>query len=166
MGARLPDWPAEGHGQDVEVTGLDHLYVTVADLARSAAFYDGVLALLGFRKGTAPVGGVPHAHYYNRVLQYTIRPGRAHAPPHDSEAPGFHHCCFRVADPAAVDAAYRGLVALGVDATPPRPYPEYAPDYYATFFADPDGLRLEIVNHCRVRTEIVERWDTIPRIGE
>jgi len=152
MGTRLSDRPAEGHGQDVEVTGLDHLHVTVADLARSAAFYDGVLALLGFRKGTAPVGGVPHVHYYNRVLQYTIRPGRAHAHPHDSEAPGFHHCCFRV--------------ALGVNATPPRSYPEYAPDYYATFFADPDGLRLEIVNHCRVRTEIVERWDTIPRIGE
>lgn len=123
------------------------------------------MALLGFRKGTKPVGGVPHAHYHNRVLQYTIRQGRVPVPRHDPEAPGFPHCCFRVTDPAMVDAAYQGLVALGVDATPPRPYPAYTPDYYATFFVDPDGLQLEIVNQCQILAETVERWSTIPRIG-
>ena len=51
--------------------------------------------------------------------------------------------------------AYRDL---GVDASPPRLYPEYAADYYATFFPDPDGIRLEIVAHRRMRTLIREHW--------
>ena len=28
----------------------------------------------------------------------------------------------------------------------PQLYPEYAADYYATFFEDPDGIRLEVTN--------------------
>jgi hypothetical protein len=30
--------------------------------------------------------------------------------------------------------------------SPSQFYPEYAPDYYAIFFADPDGIRLEATN--------------------
>ena len=29
---------------------------------------------------------------------------------------------------------------------PPAEYPLYAPGYYAVFFADPDGLKLEFVH--------------------
>ena len=29
---------------------------------------------------------------------------------------------------------------------PPREYPEYVPGYYAVFFTDPDGLKLELVH--------------------
>ena len=36
----------------LEVSGIDHVYVSVTDLARSMAFYDPVMRLLGFRKGT------------------------------------------------------------------------------------------------------------------
>ena len=27
---------------------------------------------------------------------------------------------------------------------PPKLYPQYAPDYYAVFFRDPDGIKLEV----------------------
>ncbi|WP_368562588.1 hypothetical protein [Pseudoxanthomonas sp. UTMC 1351] len=37
-----------------EVVGIDHIYFTVSDLARSEAFYDAVLLdVLGFRKSDA-----------------------------------------------------------------------------------------------------------------
>lgn len=36
-----------------------------------------------------------------------------------------------------------------------RYYPEYGLDYYATFFTDPDGLRLEVMNFREVRRKIV-----------
>ena len=62
---------------------------------------------------------------------------------------------------ADVDAVAHGLRALGVAATDPRHYPEYAEDYYATFFSDPDGLRLEIVAERRLRRLIRERWDEL-----
>ncbi len=131
----------------VEVIGIDHIYVAVRDFARSEAFYDRVmLGVLGFRKGTLAVGGEPHRHYYNRHYGFSIRPARPGTPDHDPYAPGLHHFCFRVADEAAVDRAAAALRATGVDASAPRLYSEYFPDYYATFFTDPDGIRLEITN--------------------
>lgn len=145
----------------LDVTAVDHVYVTVADLPRSERFYDAVMRVLGFRKGTTPIAGERHLHYFNPVTQYTIRPARPGAGPHDPYRPGLHHVCFRVASQADVDAAAQALRGLGVAATDPRLYPEYAPDYYATFFADPDGVRLEIVAHCRLRSLIRDHWDRL-----
>jgi glyoxylase I family protein len=141
----------------IDVSGVDHIYVTVADLARSIAFYDPVMRLLGFKKGTAPIAGEPHVHYFNRVTQVSLRPARA-ADAHDPYRPGLHHVCFRVDRRDEVDEAARQLRALGVDATEPRLYPEYAPDYYATFFADPDGIRLEIVALRSGRVLVRDHW--------
>jgi catechol 2,3-dioxygenase-like lactoylglutathione lyase family enzyme len=142
----------------MRVIGLDHVYVTVSDFAASTRFYDQLMAALGFRKGDKSIGGDPHAHYFNPVMQYSIRPARS-AGPHDPYAPGLHHLCFQVEDRAAVDEAHRQLTALGVAATAPRRYPEYNPDYYATFFEDPDGIRLEIVARTPYRDEVASRWD-------
>jgi len=144
----------------IDVIALDHLYVAVTDLARSEAFYDAVMKLLGFRKGTAPINNERHLHYFNPVTQYTIRaakPGRVH----DPYSPGLHHVCFRVATRADVDAVARELRALGLDASEPRLYPEYADDYYATFFTDPDGIRLEVVAHRRMRSLIRDHWNEL-----
>jgi catechol 2,3-dioxygenase-like lactoylglutathione lyase family enzyme len=146
---------------DLEVTGLDHLYLAVSDFARSEEFYDRVMRLLGFRKGTMPIAGDRHAHYYNRDLQLTIRPARDAGRPHDPYSSGLHHICLRLRDRAAVDAAAKALGSLGLEATSPRLYPEYAPDYYATFFSDPDGIRFELVAHRRLRDEIRERWNEL-----
>jgi catechol 2,3-dioxygenase-like lactoylglutathione lyase family enzyme len=145
----------------IAVTAVDHIYVTVSDLARAEAFYDPVMRLLDFRKGTTPIAGERHVHYFNRVTQYSIRGAKTADRSHDSYSPGLHHICFRVASTTDVDTTARALVALGIDASPPRYYPEYAPDYYATFFTDPDGIRLELVAHRRLRTLIRDHWDQL-----
>ncbi len=49
----------------MEVIGLDHIYVSVSDFARSEAFYDRVMGALGFRKGDKPIGGHRHVHYFD-----------------------------------------------------------------------------------------------------
>jgi len=144
----------------IEITAVDHIYVCVTDLDRAERFYDGVMALLGFRKGIRPIGGADHFHYFNKVTQYSIRPART-PDAHEPYRAGLHHYCFRVASRAQVDEAAAGLRALGVEASEPRLYPEYADDYYATFFEDPDGLRLEIVAHRRMRTLVAERWEEL-----
>lgn len=141
----------------MDVIGLDHLYLTVSDLPRAERFYDAVMQCLGFRKGDKPIAGEPHAHYFNRALQITLRPAHRHTP-HDPYAPGLHHVCLQVATPADVDAAAAALRALGVDATAPRHYPQYNPDYYATFFTDPDGIRLELVCRTPYRDALVAHW--------
>ena len=128
------------------VLGIDHVYISVRDLALSERFYDSVLVdALGHEKATAPIGGDPHVHYINRHFSLALRPARAVAP-HDPYAAGLHHFCFRVDDEAAVDRVVASLAAASIAASAPRLYPEYAPDYYATFLSDPDGVRLEVTN--------------------
>ena len=141
----------------IDVTGIDHLYLAVRDFDRSVAFYDRVMRFLGFKKGTFPIAGERHAHYYNRETQISIRPARSDQP-HDAYRAGLHHVCLRVADRATVDAVAAGLAKLEVAASAPRLYPEYAPDYYATFFEDPDGIRFEIVALRSLRALVREHW--------
>ena len=81
-------------------------------------------------------------------------------PDHDRFAPGLHHLCLRVEDNAAVDQVHGELCALGVEATKPRLYPEYASDYYATFFSDPDAIRLEITNFREERRRRTRDWES------
>lgn len=145
----------------VEVTALDHIYVAVADLNRSERFYDVVMKILGFRKGTKPIAGERHLHYFNPVTQYTIRRAKAGAPGHDPYAVGLHHVCFQVASGAEVDEAAHMLREEGVETSDPALYPEYAPDYYAIFFDDPDGMRLEIVAHRRMRSLVRDKWNEL-----
>ncbi len=144
----------------MDVIGIDHIYLAVSDFATSEAFYDRVMRALGFYKGDRSIGGERHAHYFNRVLQLSIRPARS-ATAHDPYAPGLHHLCLQVATPDDVDAAYASLQGLGIAATRPRTYPEYSADYYATFFVDPDGIRLEIVARRQMRDDIVREWNQL-----
>ncbi len=143
--------------RQVEVLGLDHIYLTVSDMERAERFYDQVMQLLGFRKGDKPIAGEPHAHYFNRSLQLTIRPAQSSSP-HDPYAPGLHHVCLQLPSAADVDAAAAALRGQGIVATAPKLYPEYNVDYYATFFEDPDGIRLELVSRMPYRDEIVKHW--------
>lgn len=143
----------------VEVIGLDHVYLAVGDLAAAEAFYDVLMSVLGFRKHAAPLAGEPHVHYYNRHYGYSLRPARPGAPAHDPYAPGLHHFCFRVVDQVAVDRSAGELRAAGIAVTEPRYYPEYAPDYYATFLRDPDGIRLEITNFRAERRRRMADWE-------
>ena len=143
----------------VEVIGIDHVYVTVGDLQRSEEFYDSVMPILGFRKRTGTIGSDPHLHYYNRCFGYSLRPARNVTSDHDPYAPGLHHFCFRVVDEAAVDRVADELRTVGVEVTEPCYYPEYDADYYATFFEDPDGVRLEVTNFRDRRRKLMYDWD-------
>ena len=141
-----------------EVIGIDHVYIAVGNLARAEAFYDQVMSILGFRKNTFTIDGDPHIQYFNRHFGFVLRPAR-NAFPHDPYSPGLHHLCLRVDSPQDVADAARNLRAAGIEASPPKLYPEYAPDYHATFFQDPDGLRLEVSNYRTERRQRHDNWD-------
>ena len=141
-----------------EVLGIDHVYLAVRDLEASRRYYDVVMDVLGFRRGEFAIDGETHAVYTNRHFGFVLRP--AHTPaPHDPYAPGLHHFCFRVSTEADVAAVADALRRSGIDATEPRLYPEYADEYFATFFDDPDGIRLEVTNYRRERRERHDNWD-------
>jgi catechol 2,3-dioxygenase-like lactoylglutathione lyase family enzyme len=143
-----------------DVIGIDHIYITVSDVAASESFYDAVLLALGFRKNRFAIGGEPHVQYYNRHFGYVIRPSRS-TTPLDSYAPGLHHLCLRVDSEQDVRDAAALLKEGGIAVSEPTLYPQYAPDYVAIFFSDPDGVRLEITNYRAERRERHDRWDAI-----
>lgn len=142
----------------VEVIGIDHVYLTVSDLARAEQFHDRLFAVLGFRKNEFVIGGDRHVQYFDRHFGVVLRPARAGAAPHDPYAPGLHHLCLRVESTEDVKRAAAELVAAGIAASEPRRFAEYAPDYVATFVTDPDGLRLEITNYRAERRRRHDHW--------
>ncbi|SMC28210.1 Catechol 2,3-dioxygenase [Andreprevotia lacus DSM 23236] len=142
-----------------EVIGIDHIYLTVSDLPRAEAFYDIALRdVLGFRKNSFALHGDAHVQYYNRHFGIVLRPARGHSK-HNSYAPGLHHLCLRVDSVADVETAAAQLQAAGIAASAATQYPEYAADYAATFFTDPDGIRLEVTNYRQERRERHDHWD-------
>jgi catechol 2,3-dioxygenase-like lactoylglutathione lyase family enzyme len=117
---------------------IDHVGLEVADLDRSAAFYDAVFFALGARRmfdgDRAVAWGVNDARFWITA--------RGHAP----QAP-YGHVAFEAVGKAAVDAAYEaGLANGGRSDGPPGPRPQYGPRYYAAYLLDPDGLRVEVVS--------------------
>ena len=131
----------------IDVGAVDHVYVAVSDLARSEAFYDAVMRLLGFKKGTVPIGGEPHVHYFNRATQYTIRPARSRAP-HDPYGPGLHHLCFRVDEATELlEIARRSGGGAWPDTL--TSLDGAGPDGQAVrtvYLTDPDGVRIECIS--------------------
>jgi catechol 2,3-dioxygenase-like lactoylglutathione lyase family enzyme len=66
---------------------------------------------------------------------------------HDRHSPGLHHLAWNAENRPDVDAMHALLQRIGatiLDA--PAEYPRYGRGYYAVFFADPDGLKLEYVH--------------------
>lgn len=121
---------------------VHHLDITVQDMARSSAFYESVLPLMGFERfPDAPEGPL----WAGKSVEIGLQSARTDAP-HDRYAAGLHHLAFTAASRAAVDTLHGQLGELGVSILhPPAEYPEYTPGYYAVFFADPDGIKLEYV---------------------
>ena len=121
---------------------LGHISFGVKSLARSAAFYDEVLAPLGYVR----VWTSPHAAGFGRKgegdkLALFAKPEEAAAP-----GPGFH-LAFDAPSRSAVDAFHAAaLRAGGKDSGGPGLRPQYGATYYAAFVLDPDGHKLEAVH--------------------
>jgi catechol 2,3-dioxygenase-like lactoylglutathione lyase family enzyme len=144
-----------------EVIGIDHIYIAVSSLSVSERFYDIVLVnTLGFRKSAFELNNDPHIQYFNRYFGYVIRPAKA-GPSETSGSPGLHHFCFRVETIKEVEVVSEQLRNAGISASEAQHYTEYAPDYWATFFADPDGIQLEVTNYRQERRDRNLNWENI-----
>ena len=127
---------------------MHHLDLTVSDLGRSKPFYELVLGFLGYRcvKDTDQVI-VWDLTLPDGVCGIAIRPAERQRE-HDRYTVGLHHFAWNAESRHDVDRLHAKLVAAGVtilDA--PAAYPQYGGGYYAVFFADPDGLKLEYVHY-------------------
>ena len=132
------------------LTGLAHVDLTCRDVGRSIAFYLAVLGPLGLQAPPVTFDGEQ-----GETINYLRfpEPGsgsiglRAASVEQDFAlyAPGLHHIAFAVATPDDVRVAHEGAVREGAEIVhPPTAFPRYHPDYFATFFLDPDGFRVEV----------------------
>jgi catechol 2,3-dioxygenase-like lactoylglutathione lyase family enzyme len=123
---------------------IHHIDITVRDSKRALEFYDFALPLMGFRRIEDADEGPLWAGAQVEVGLQTARAASTSA--HDRRSPGLHHLAFTAPTREAVDRLYEELQAANVLIfDPPADYPEYAPGYYAVFFADPDDIKLEYV---------------------
>jgi catechol 2,3-dioxygenase-like lactoylglutathione lyase family enzyme len=127
-----------------------HLDLVVSEFERSLAFYRELLAPLGWRLGGEIVGERgERVQYVNAAAGSSLglreKQSDAHTTPYDRYAIGVHHIAFDAASRELVDERAGWLRARGADVESwPKEY-DYLPGYYAVFFYDPDGIKLEIV---------------------
>jgi catechol 2,3-dioxygenase-like lactoylglutathione lyase family enzyme len=119
---------------------LDHLSIQVDDLDASAAFYDAVLAPLGYER----VMSFPQTIGYGTGGRPYFFIGTATTGDGKRES----HIAFTAADRDAVHKFRDTAVAAGAEVLhEPRVWPEYHPTYYGAFVRDPDGNNVEAVCH-------------------
>jgi len=123
---------------------INHVDLTVRSLERSLPFYAAILEFLGYEKSA---GGPVFKKSGTEIALEQARPESA-PKAHDRYAPGLHHLAFTAESRAEVDRLYELLKQMNAHILdPPAIY--YQPNYYAVFFADPDGIKLELCHRPR-----------------
>jgi catechol 2,3-dioxygenase-like lactoylglutathione lyase family enzyme len=136
----LPRRKATKEANMVQVTGIDHLVLSVGDFAKSKAFYAPLMAFLDFGVEAEYEGMMGWAN--GKTLFWIVAAdaeGKTHK--YRKGDIGFHHYAFRLRSRKDVDALQAFLEKQGAKIVDPAG--EYYDDYYAVFFLDPDGMKLE-----------------------
>jgi catechol 2,3-dioxygenase-like lactoylglutathione lyase family enzyme len=124
---------------------IDHVSITVRELAGVKEFYLAVMQALGARIAYERADAIgfgernrPHddVHTYLSIFESpaaTSDPRR--------------HCCLRAGSIAAVDAFHAAGVAAGGTSDGAPGLRKYHSGYYAAFLLDPEGNKIEAVFH-------------------
>lgn len=128
-------------------SGVHHVDLVVSSVARSLPFYRDLLGPLGFHRISEVEGERGETIWYFEGpgsavgLRQALEQGGV-----DRYRVGLHHLAFEAVSRAVVNERHDWLLGAGAEIeSPPREY-AYSPGYYAVFFYDPDGLKLEIVH--------------------
>lgn len=128
---------------------VHHVDLSLRDIAAAEPFYDLVLTHIGYRKGKPyRRGGGEWDAPDGTSIGISPTTGANADRAHDRYSSGLHHLAWAAPSRAHVDKLHARLVDFGATILdPPADYPQYngGRGYYAVFFADPDGLKLEYV---------------------
>ena len=124
----------------LRVVGIDHISLRVSDFANSKAFYGKLMPFLGFKVLDEYPDAIGWTNGKTRLwIGKADEKGRKRK--HRIGDVGFHHYAFELESRKDVDALQEFVKKLGAEIVDPAG--EYYDDYYAVFFLDPDGLKLE-----------------------
>jgi catechol 2,3-dioxygenase-like lactoylglutathione lyase family enzyme len=144
---RLPGGPAGfGRARTLEVAmmrvvGIDHLSIRVSDFKKSRQFYSRLFTFLGFGLSDEYDDAIGWTNGKTRFwISRADATGRSRK--YRIGDVGFHHYAFQLRSRKDVDEL-QTFLREELGATIVDPADEYYDDYYAVFFLDPDGLKLE-----------------------
>jgi glyoxylase I family protein len=132
----------------VRSTGVHHVDLVVSSIERSLPFYTELLGPLGFHRVSEVEGERGETIWYlgGPGSAIGLREAQSESEPYDRYRVGLHHVAFEADSRAQVDERAAWARAHGAEIeSEPQEY-TYLPGYYAVFFYDPDGLKLEIVH--------------------
>jgi len=125
---------------------IDHVSVSVTDLAAATRFYEAVLGTLGMAKLEARPATVGFGKKYPEFW-INLRPDM-----HAVAAGSGAHVCFRARATDMIDAFHAAALRLGgLSDGAPGLRPQHGDGYYAAFIRDPDGNRIEAVTFVAVK---------------
>ena len=133
---------------------VDHIQITVTDLHTAERFYDQLMPILGFdlslkSKGRVEANDFDVIEYVHPNITIGLNSPREtlkNEPVHRRKPGALHHLAFKATSEAEVDDVYRQIKAFTADiVNPPQLYPQHGAHYYALFFKDPCGIKLEIM---------------------
>jgi catechol 2,3-dioxygenase-like lactoylglutathione lyase family enzyme len=120
-----------------KVVGIDHISIRVSNYEKSKAFYGRLFEFLGFEISDEYPNTIG---WTNGKTRYWIAPAEGRKK-HRIGDVGLHHYAFELRNRKDVDALQAFLKDQRVRIVDPAD--EYYDDYYAVFFLDPDGIKLE-----------------------
>jgi glyoxylase I family protein len=133
----------------VRSTGVHHVDLVVSSIERSLAFYRDLLAPLGYHRLSEVEGERGETIWYlvGPGTSVGLREALSESPePYDRYRVGLHHLAFETDSRGVVDERAAWLRESGAEIeSGPEEY-TYLPGYYAVFFYDPDGIKLEILS--------------------
>ena len=129
-------------------TGVHHVDLVVSSIERSLPFYRELLAPLGYHRISEVEGERGETIWYlgGPGTGIGLRQAQSESPAYDRYSVGLHHLAFEAYSRGVVDERADWLRSQGAEIeSGPEEY-HYIPGYYAVFFYDPDGIKLEIVH--------------------
>jgi catechol 2,3-dioxygenase-like lactoylglutathione lyase family enzyme len=124
----------------ISINGIAHIYLTVQDLGRVRAFYEGLTTAFGM---TALVATDELYYAIGARTGLGVRQGDPTVA-YDQYRAGLHHLCFRARSRDDVDECARLVAELGGKVVHLPQEDGWAPGYYSVLFEDPCGTRLEV----------------------
>jgi catechol 2,3-dioxygenase-like lactoylglutathione lyase family enzyme len=133
----------------MRTTGIHHIDLVVSSIERSLPFYRELLGPLGFHRIGEVEGERGETIWYlgGPGSEIGLREAQSESEqPYDRYRVGLHHLALEASSRAVVDERAEWLRVQGAEIeSEPQEY-GYRPGYYAVFFYDPDGIKLEIVH--------------------
>lgn len=110
------------------------MVILVRSLEQSLPWYDAMLGLIGFKKTR------DHVWLSDDGLALDLKQAKSDTADYARYAPVLNHLGFTAPDDAALDAVRDGMAKAGFEV----PDKQYFDGETATFFRDPEGMRVEV----------------------